>query len=185
MDGYMGESQLVGMAQIKVTKSGDTALMALGLGSCIAICAYDPVKRVAGIAHVVLPDSGGNGQPPGKFADTAVPLLLRDMTEAGADVSRIRVVLIGGAQLFSGYASVPQLEIGARNAKSVVANLQRHRIPIAGLDIGGFRGRTVHFYSSGQLRVKTIGAGEKELTVFCQGAHAASSARGELRQDNV
>jgi chemotaxis protein CheD len=201
----MGETQLVGMAQIKVTGSQDTVLTALGLGSCIAICAYDAEKRIAGLAHVVLPDSGGNSSSPGKFADTAVPLLVRSMTDAGAVASRIRVVLIGGAQLFAGTGSVPQLEIGSRNAKSVVAILQRLAIPIAALDIGGFSGRTVHFFANGLVRVKTIGTGEKELNVLNPGAQpdgrtavrsaapvgaglgaqAAQPVRGEVRQYHV
>jgi chemotaxis protein CheD len=160
----MGESLMVGMAEIKLTRSQDDVLVALGLGSCIGICAYDPQTKVAGLAHVVLPDSTGHDPNPGKFADTAIPRLLDEMAKRGASRSRIRVALAGGAQLFAFAGSGPRLEIGVRNAAAVLAILKAHNIPITESDLGGSCGRTVHLYTDGRVRVKTIGQGERDLT---------------------
>src|SRR5581483_7638577 len=147
----MGEALMVGMAEVKVTRSPEDVLIALGLGSCIGVCAYDAQARVAGLAHVVLPNSAGHEPSPGKFADTAIPLLLQEMIKLGAVVERIRVALAGGAQLFASGGQGTRLEIGSRNAAAVQAELSKRNLCILAADLGGSVG------------VKTIGQGEREL----------------------
>ena len=154
---------MVGMGEIKTTTQPDDTLMALGLGSCVGVCAFDPQAGIAGLAHVVLPDSGGCADTPGKFADTAVPQLLDAMTRLGAHPARIQVALAGGAQLFAFKGGGPRLEIGLRNAEAVTACLKARNIPVMATDLGGNAGRTVHFKNDGRVRVKTIGQGEREL----------------------
>ena len=154
---------MVGMAEVKTTAKMDDTLMALGLGSCVGVCAFDAQAGIAGLAHIVLPDSGGSAETPGKFADTAVPQLLEQMARLGANVSRIRVALAGGAQLFA-FKGGPRLEIGQRNAEAVSAQLRQRNIPVVATDLGGSSGRTVHLMPNGRVRVKTIGQGERELT---------------------
>ncbi len=162
----MGKVLVVGMAEVKVTQQPEDALMALGLGSCIGVCAYDAQAHIAGLAHVVLPDSSGQATNPGKFADTAIPLLLAEMARLGASAIRIRVALAGGAQLFAFNGSGPRLEIGPRNASAVITELKKQRIPIIATDLGGNTGRTVHLFQDGRVRVKTIGQGEQELALL-------------------
>ncbi len=154
---------MVGMAEVKVTRSPEDVLIALGLGSCIGVCAYDAQARVAGLAHVVLPNSAGHEPSPGKFADTAIPLLLQEMIKLGAVVERIRVALAGGAQLFASGGQGTRLEIGSRNAAAVQAELSKRNLCILAADLGGSVGRTVNLYANGCVRVKTIGQGEREL----------------------
>ena len=159
----MGEAIMIGMAEVKVTRSPDDVLMALGLGSCIGVCAYDPQAQVAGMAHVVLPSSVGFDPSPGKFADTAIPLLLERMTEWGADEARIQVALVGGAQIFAGNGVKSQLDIGVRNAEAVLSALHSRGIPVLAQDLGGYAGRTISLIANGLVRVKTLGLGEREL----------------------
>lgn len=165
---------MVGMAEIRVASAdarstagsnGIRVLTALGLGSCIGICAYDRVARVAGLAHVVLPESPGSGtETPGKYADTAVPALVDEMMRAGALPQRVAIALVGGAQLFSFGGGASRLEIGARNASGVAEALARHRFQVAARDVGGSSGRTVQlFIHDGLVRVRTIGRGEVNL----------------------
>lgn len=156
---------MVGMAEVKLTKSPDDVLTALGLGSCVGICAYDAQARVAGLAHVVLPESIGQENSPGKFANTAVPFLLQEMSRLGASSIRIRVALAGGAQLFAASGG-SKLEIGLRNAAAVTAALKQHNIVVVATDLGGMVGRTVYLSANGLVRVKTIGQGERELVVL-------------------
>jgi chemotaxis protein CheD len=61
------------------------------LGSCIGIAVWDPVARVGGMAHVVLPESTTSslGSPPGKYADLAVPALVRSVERLGGLPSRL------------------------------------------------------------------------------------------------
>lgn len=157
---------MVGMAEVKVTRTSGDVLVALGLGSCIGICAYDPRTRIAGLAHVVLPESGDQSGTPGKFANTAVPFLLETMQSQGASLLHIYVALAGGAQLFSHQGSNTRLDIGPRNASAVLAELERRNMPIVALDVGGSAGRTVHLFSDGRVRVKAIGQGEWELAAL-------------------
>lgn len=173
----MDESLMVGMAEVKVTRSPGGVLVALGLGSCIGICAYDPQARVAGLAHVVLPECTEPQGTPGKFANTAVSFLLEEMRKMGALSFRIRVALAGGAQLFSFQGAGPRLDIGPRNAAAVQAELQRLNIKVTASDVGGASGRTVHLFTDGRVRVKTIGKSERELAMLGAAALSSHSAR--------
>ncbi|MGH2909757.1 MAG: chemotaxis protein CheD, partial [Solirubrobacteraceae bacterium] len=100
-------------------------LIALGLGSCIALVMIDSQAQIAGLAHVMLPQSSGPTTLPGKFADTAVPELLDRMTALGATPERLRVAIAGGAQMFAGES----MEIGARNTAATRLALRRAGLP--------------------------------------------------------
>lgn len=164
----MGQTIMVGMAEIKIAVGSEDILAALGLGSCIGVCAYDPLMRVAGMAHVVLPESLGAGaDPAGKYADTAIPALLEEMQRAGAAPGRICIAIAGGAQLFTFAGATPRLDIGQRNMVAVMKSLEKYSLNVVAQDTGGNAGRTVHlFVGDGRVRVKTIGQGEKDLVVL-------------------
>ncbi len=160
----------VKMAELAVCRPGDRAvLVALGLGSCIGLCLYDPVAKVAGMAHVVLPDSSAarKDEPPGKYADTAVAALISQMTAAGAIRTRLRAAIAGGAHVFSfgnGSGAPGTMDIGARNADAVLRHLQSLRIPVAASDVGGSSGRTVQLFpEDGLVTVRLTGSPESEL----------------------
>ncbi len=159
----MTEPIMVGMAEIKICTTPGGVLVALGLGSCIGVCAFDASAGVAGLAHIVLPNSGGQTITPGKFADTAIPLLFEKLQQEGASPKRIRVALAGGAQLFNYNGTNTRLEIGARNIEAVRAELHNRNARLIASDLGGNTGRTVHFYTTGKITVKSIGQGEREL----------------------
>jgi len=159
------EVVVVGMGGIQVSRDHSGVLACLGLGSCIAVCAYDPLSKVGGMAHVVLPNSGGkDGIAPGKFADTAVPLLLQEMAKAGGARSRLIIKLVGGAQLALARGLESVFSTGERNLAEVKAALARERISVAATDTGGNMGRTVRmFVDTGKVIVKTAGGEGEEL----------------------
>ncbi|MCK8058784.1 MULTISPECIES: chemotaxis protein CheD [unclassified Fusibacter] len=155
----------VGMADLKVTKNPGV-LTTLGLGSCIGICLYDPISKVAGMAHIMLPDSTAirNNANPAKFADTAMVIMLDDMVKNGAVKSRLVGKIAGGAQMFSFSSKNDMMKIGERNAEAVRSLLREFKIPLKADDTGGNFGRTIEFDSdNGALLIKTIGHGIKEL----------------------
>jgi chemotaxis protein CheD len=164
----MSESIMVGMGEIKIARGSDQVLTALGLGSCIGVCAYDRSAKVAGMAHVVLPESPINsGELPGKFAATAIPALIEEMKKHGATPRNIRIALAGGAQLFAFTGKVTHLDIGNRNAIAVNKAIEKHNLTIQAHDLGGTVGRTVQLHAGdGRVSVRTIGQGEKNLTVL-------------------
>ncbi|GAB6173444.1 chemotaxis protein CheD [Paradesulfitobacterium aromaticivorans] len=154
----------VGMADYKTAKMPDI-LMTAGLGSCIGICVHDPMLKVGGMAHIMLPTANGNkGSNPAKYADTALELLLSGIMQLGASKMRLRAKMAGGAQMFS-FPGKPQvLKIGDRNAEAVEQELKRYGIPLLVADVGGSFGRTIHYdVGTGELKIRTINHGEKVI----------------------
>ena len=154
----------VGMADFKTARSPDILLTA-GLGSCIGICIHDPFLKVGGMAHIMLPSASGSlGGNPAKYADTALVLLLKEIAGMGANNSRLRAKIAGGAQMFSFPGKPPVLKIGERNAEAVEQELKKNGIPLMIADVGGSFGRTIHFdVGTGELRIRTINHGEKVI----------------------
>lgn len=155
----------VGMADLAVAKEPDT-LITIGLGSCVGIALYDPLARVGGLAHIMLPDSSQvrNRENLAKFADTAIPLTIDKMTASGALKSRLNAKIAGGAQMFSFAGGGDLLKIGARNVAAVKEVLARYNIPILHEDTGGNFGRTIELITAtGVLIIKTIDRGSKEV----------------------
>jgi len=160
-----GETIVVGMGEMRVTNSSSAVLTCLGLGSCIALCAYDPVSRVGGMAHVVLPHHDGrDGGPSPKYADTAVPLLLREMSRCGAVTSRIVVKMTGGAQLVATAGFNGIFKTGERNAEAAKAAVVREGLAVAASELGGHRGRTVRMHlDTGKVAITSSGQEVKDL----------------------
>jgi len=154
----------IGMADLNVALPPEV-LQTCGLGSCVGICLWDPVTKVAGMAHIMLPSSShGKSVNDAKFADTAVPLLIDEMGKRGAHKTRLVAKIAGGAQMFSFYSDNDIMKIGERNAQAVKAALQAVKIKLLAEDTGGNFGRTIEFYAeNGQLYVRTINLGEKYI----------------------
>jgi chemotaxis protein CheD len=136
---------LVQVAQARVAGRGEI-LVALGLGSCIAILLHDPRARIAGMAHVLLPCPRGSASTanPAKFASTAVPALLGEMEATGAVRGRITARLAGGASMFGALLSPGVVNAGERNVEAARCALATARIPIVAEEVGGEHGRSVY-----------------------------------------
>ncbi|HWJ02834.1 MAG TPA: chemotaxis protein CheD, partial [Verrucomicrobiae bacterium] len=133
----------VGMAEIKVTLAPHR-LVTTGLGSCIGLCLYDPVSKVGGMAHIVLPTvtNLSENDPGGKYAVTAIPLLVDSMVKFGANRYRLVAKMAGGAEMFTFPGQTSILKIGERNAQTIKEILEDACIPLVGAEIGGNFGRT-------------------------------------------
>ena len=113
----MAELIRVGMADYKVGRSPAT-IISYGLGSCIGISLYDPQAKVGGLLHIMLPDSkqARPSDNPAKFADTGLPLMLKDVLALGAVKRRLVAKMAGGAQMFAFANATDIMRVGARNA---------------------------------------------------------------------
>jgi chemotaxis protein CheD len=151
----------VRMGEIEVSKRAGDELVARGLGSCIGLALIDRMSGVAGMAHVVLPESGGPDPDPGKFADLAVPALIARMQKAGAVLRRFDAVIAGGARMFD----LGEMDIGARNAAAVRAGLARSGVAIRATETGGDRGRTLRV-TVGEFVVTVKEAGGQPVELF-------------------
>lgn len=161
----MAELIKVGMADYKVGRNPDS-LISYGLGSCVGIALFDPIAKIGGLAHIMLPDStqARSADNPAKFADTALPLMLGEIIKLGAIRSRITAKIAGGAQMFTFTNTTDIMRVGERNAEAVRLILKKLELKLIAEDTGGNYGRTVELkLDSGVFRVKTIDKGEKEL----------------------
>jgi len=154
---------MVRMGELAVSRSQGDVLVALGLGSCIGLVLIDRVKQIAGLAHVMLPDSASSPNASKlKFADHAVPELVRKVIALGASPIHLQAFLIGGAKMFSFGGS--SLDVGARNEEATLAQLEKHRIRVAGKVTAGTTGRTVRVHVEGcRVYCKAAGGAEQEL----------------------
>jgi chemotaxis protein CheD len=145
---------------------GAGVLVAVGLGSCVAIILHDRHAQVAGLAHVVLPSASLSREHhrPARFANTAVPLLLGAMRAEGADVARIVARLVGGASMFANLLAAGAVAMGERNVLAAQAVLRGVGLPIVGEEVGGTSGRSVWFdVRRGTALVRSMGAADRVL----------------------
>ena len=157
---------MVRMAEQVVSRDSGDVLVSLGLGSCIGLALLDTDAHVAGLSHIVLPESNTRaGGVPAKFADTAVPALLEAVVKAGANRARLKAVLCGGAHMFgNGSGTSSLLQIGDRNATRTVEELKQRRIPIRSQDTGGSNGRSIEVrIATGEVLVRSVGQAPRKL----------------------
>ena len=153
----------IGISDLNVAKNGDV-LVTYALGSCVGICLYDNVRKVAGLAHIMLPDSVGfnaTGLQAHKFANLAIPKLIEKMEAAGARKACMKAKIAGGARMFASINNSSLANIGERNVIAVKRTLQTLNIPIIAEDTGKDYGRTQFLDSAtGVMRVKSVNRGE-------------------------
>lgn len=154
----------VGMADLKTCVSPDSVIT-LGLGSCVGIAIRDPLTKIGGLAHIMLPDSTAmtsGCQNIAKFADTGIVELVRQMEKLGASRLRMVAKIAGGATMFAfdGNKSVVG-QVGSRNVEASKAKLMELKIPILAQDTGANYGRTVVFYpETGEYHIRAVGKSE-------------------------
>jgi chemotaxis protein CheD len=156
---------IVGMADMKVSSEPEATLITYALGSCIGVTLYDPVVKVGGMLHFMLPDSQIDPEKgkknPWMFANTGIPELFQEAYKLGAEKRRVLVKVIGGAQVMddSGF-----FNIGKRNYMILRKIFWTNNVLIRAEDVGGSVNRTVRLeVSTGRLWVKTSGSEEREL----------------------
>lgn len=161
----MGNVIKVGMADLQVAKAPDS-LITLGLGSCIGLTLYDPVTKVGGMVHYMLPDSTQlkNNTNIAKFGDTGIRELYNRMVKQGAAPRRMVAKIAGGAKMFevSGLSNVGH--VGERNAQQAKKMLKELNIPLVAEDTGLNYGRTVTLdCETGEFFIKAVGRSNKTI----------------------
>ena len=134
----------VGIGEYAVAKP--PKILTTILGSCVAIILYDCKIKVGGLAHIVLPyprTQNIDEDSLGKYASTAIPLLLSKMQRLGADRRNVVAGIVGGASLLP--SLLKNFNVGKRNAEVVSSILIRENIPVVIKEIGGRSGRTLYF----------------------------------------
>ncbi|MGP4107007.1 chemotaxis protein CheD [Virgibacillus sp. L01] len=162
----MGDTQTivkVGIADLNIVNTPHI-IRTSGLGSCVGVVLYDLSRQVAGLAHVMLPDSSlakKSNLNEFKYADTAIDYLVYELCTKGARKYALQAKLAGGAQMFQFESSNDLMRIGPRNVQAVQEKLGQYRIPVIAMDVGGNSGRTIDFDpATGNLKIRTVNKSE-------------------------
>lgn len=154
---------IVGVSDMKVSKDPNSVLVTYSLGSCIGIAVYDPVIRVGGLLHYMLPESSLDSVKaaanPFMFADTGIPRLFKSVYELGGVKGRMRVIMAGGSQVLdqNGF-----FNIGKRNEMVARKLFHRNNVVIDFADTGGNVNRTLRLsIEDGKCTLKESGEGER------------------------
>ncbi|HEY1758118.1 MAG TPA: chemotaxis protein CheD [Bryobacteraceae bacterium] len=157
---------VVGVADCQVSSDPDHILVTYALGSCVAVSIYDPVARVGGLLHFMLPeapaDAAKSGKNPYMFADSGIPMMFREAYEMGAQKRRLRVKVAGGAQIMDEHGV---FNIGQRNCVAMRKIFWKAGVIVHGEETGGTIARTMRFeMASGRIFLRSPdGPVEREL----------------------
>lgn len=148
------------MAVIKDRLDSDIVLKTT-LGSCVGIVCMDRINGISGLSHIMLPKMIKKDSAVGKYANTAIPAMLKKMESMGAKINNINAYIVGGASMFGNGNSI--LNVGEKNYTEVRSILNKYNIPIIYEDVGGNFGRTlIYYHSKGEIEVKTLKSFSKQ-----------------------
>jgi chemotaxis protein CheD len=146
----------VGVAQVRFSSS--PSILRTILGSCVGICVYDRMKKIGGLAHILLPNDQSSGATPEKYAETAIPLLVNQLLKEGGKKEFMSAKIAGGASMFKFDTNIALGQIGDRNIEETKKVLQKLGIPLLEEDVGGHAGRVIDFFlEDGRMKVKASG----------------------------
>ena len=155
---------VIGVADCRVMNETSDMLVTYALGSCVGVVIHDPVARVGGLLHFMLPEMSAGAVPinPYMFADSGIPLLFREAYEKGAQKRRLRVCVAGGAQIMDAGGV---FNIGHRNCVAMRKILWKAGVIVQAEETGGNIARTMRFdVASGRTFLRSPGEyGEREL----------------------
>jgi chemotaxis protein CheD len=161
----MKEPTNVGLGEQAISQNPEDVLVAYGLGSCVGIAMVDPVSKISGLVHAVLPRAtNGMGElrpNPYKYVESGIESLITALVREGAHQNRLVVRIVGGATMLISAGLTHSFDIGTRNIEAARTTLSRLRMTLTATEVGGHVGRTVRIYVA-DSRVTVRVAGEKE-----------------------
>jgi len=156
---------IIGVADMKVSNDSEVVLATYSLGSCIGLAIYDPIEKIGGLLHYMLPESSLDRvkakNNPYMFGDTGIPLLFKEAYEFGAKKHRIKTIVLGGSQILD---QKGLFNIGQRNFTMLRKMFWKNNVMIDFQDVGGNVNRTLKLeIESGQAWLKTSGSEFKRI----------------------
>ncbi len=155
----------MGVAEMKLSASPDDLIVTHALGSCLSIAVHDPVVRIGGLVHVMMPQGNVNPEKaeanPFMFVDTGIPAFFREIYRGGGLKGRLVVKVAGGANVHN--SDNDRFAIGKRNYIVLKKLFWKNSILIDAEDTGGTIARTMYLeIGSGRVWLSTAGV-EKQL----------------------
>lgn len=164
--GIFSERVVVGVGDLAVSNNPSVTLSTYALGSCVGVIAYDPEAAVAGLLHLMLPDSSLTAEKarsqPSMFADTGLAELFKSLSSLRVQKARLRVFLAGGANVLSGSDF---FKIGERNVAACRKILREQRVSIVAEEVGGLNNRSIHFNLGTAMIDMKLPGGKKQISL--------------------
>jgi chemotaxis protein CheD len=144
----------------QVFVSAEAQSISIILGSCVAVCIWDPIKAIGGATHFLLPSWDGRGVSSPRYGDVAVSVLLQKLHEARADRAQLQAKVFGGGCLFESLrepGSKKEPHLGSRNVEVALDMLTKARIPVVSTIVGVDRGQRIIFRTdTGDAVIKVL-----------------------------
>jgi chemotaxis protein CheD len=154
----------VGLGELVVSDDPQTVLVAFGLGSCVGVTAWDPVRKAGGMLHAMLSQCRNNDRNITKYVDTGAAELLNRMLRLGAKKEHLVWRFAGGAQMLTAPGLADRFNIGAQNVAKAHETIALLGFRLTAHDTGGYEGRTVRlFLVDGRLLVRGVNSAEHSL----------------------
>jgi chemotaxis protein CheD len=148
----------VSLGELAISDNHDDILACYGLGSCIGVTAFDPVKKMGALAHIVLPRNNSTilDSAPAKYADIAIPYMIQELEKKGVNKGRLIIKIAGGAKILSCIPAGSMLDIGEKNVIAVLEAISQQKLKVTNQDVRGNIGRTLFLHiKDGKTIIKT------------------------------
>lgn len=139
--------------------TGEDVMLVTLLGSCVSACMRDPLARVGGMNHFMLPESECGEGESARYGAYAMEILINELLKRGAVRSRLEAKVFGGGAVL---ASLSNSKVGERNAEFVLKYLAAEGIPVLAQDLGDTCPRRVHYFpASGRVMLRRLPAANR------------------------
>lgn len=126
------------------------------LGSCVAVCAWDPVEGIGGMCHYMLPDTVGGKADGPRYAKFALRELIDKIVAKGGLRYRIQARVYGGGTMLN--ATTSENDLGSKNVRAAIEWLEKAHVRVIDQDVRGNHGRRVVFHTNdGSTTVRRVG----------------------------
>jgi chemotaxis protein CheD len=125
------------------------------LGSCIAVCIWDSVKKFGGMNHYMLPLWNGQGLASPKYGNIAIEKLIQKIESTGGVRKNMVAKIFGGAYVLN--SQNKSFRIGERNIEIAISSLKEYKIPIIAQSVSGELGRKILYSTeTGEVKMKFV-----------------------------
>ena len=182
-DSYFGiHAAKIGPGELYASKRN--ILIVTVLGSCVSACVMDPVARIGGMNHFMLPDRAGNNtllSEPARYGAHAMEMLINNLLSMGARRERLEAKVFGAGRVLANMS-----DVGARNAQFALEYLERQRIPVRARDVGGEHARKVYlFVDTGKVLVKEINQLRNDTVLSRERAYASAIGSKRISSGDI
>lgn len=182
-DSYFGlHAAKIGPGELYASKRN--ILIVTVLGSCVSVCLRDPVARIGGMNHFMLPDRAESSSllsEPARYGAHAMEMLINNLLSMGAQRSRLEAKTFGAGRVLPGMS-----DVGARNAQFALEYLERERIPVKASDVGGEHARKVYmFVETGRVLVKEITQLRNDTVIKRERAYAVEIGAKRITSGDI